>query len=254
MPLRNNPHLQARNTATMFLENFYSLQNGQIVITADQASRFAKDIAGDYNPIHNPDARRFVVPGDLLFSLVLDRFGLFQRMSFHFRALLGDQVPLTFAMTEGTITVSDANGKVYLEVNCSGASTRDKAVVENISRCYVAASGTNFPHALKPLMAEKGVMFNPQRPMIIYESMTLDLDGLDITEPELEKKRAALEVSGKRGTATLEYTLRSGERALGNMAKTLVITGLREYDADAMDEIITQFYQLQAEYRNAVGA
>lgn len=254
MPLRNNPHLQARNTATMFLENFYSLQNGQIVITADQASRFAKDIAGDYNPIHNPDARRFVVPGDLLFSLVLDQFGLYQRMSFHFRALLGDQIPLTFAMHEGIVTVTDTNGKVYLEASCEGNSTRDKAIVEQVSRCYVAASGTNFPHALKPLMAGQGVMFNPQRPMVIYESMSLDLDSLPTTEPQLKPKRSELDVAGKRGTATLEYTLSSGDQPLGNMAKTLVITGLREYDENAMNDIVTQFYQLKENYRNAVDA
>lgn len=240
----------------MFLENFYSLKDGRITISAHQASRFAKDVAGDYNPIHNPDARRFVVPGDLLFALVLNQFGLYQRMTFRFRALLGDQIPVSFTLDKnaGLVTVTDASGKVYLEAVCEGESTQSKAVVEQVSRCYVAASGTNFPHTLKPLMAGKGVMFNPQRPMVIYESMSLDLNSLAIAQPALEPGQADLEVAGKRGTATLRYTLKSGEQAMGCMAKTLVITGLREYDEQAMDDIVTQFYQLQTDHRNAVGA
>lgn len=61
----------------MFSEQFYSVQDGRIVISAPpQASYFAKEIAGgDFNPIHDPDARRFCVPGDLLFTIVVSRFG-----------------------------------------------------------------------------------------------------------------------------------------------------------------------------------
>src|SRR5690554_6316705 len=78
----------------MFLDEFHSVTDGRIGISADQASHFAKRVAGDYNPIHNPDARRFCVPGDLLFSLVLRRFGLSQRMNFRFLSMVGADVPL----------------------------------------------------------------------------------------------------------------------------------------------------------------
>ena len=57
-------------------KDFYAQRGEYVVISAEQASRFAKGVAGDYNPIHNPDARRFCVPGDLLFTLVLVKFGL----------------------------------------------------------------------------------------------------------------------------------------------------------------------------------
>ncbi|WP_456237725.1 DUF3581 family protein [Marinobacter similis] len=161
----------------MFLDRFHSIQQGRIHITALQASRFAKEIAGDFNPIHDPDARRFCVPGDLLFAVVVSHFGLSANMTFQFKSLLGDGVALEFREPEeGRIELCDANGKVYLEVTRSGASTRDETTIENFTRCYVSASGKNFPHTLQPLMESNGVMFNPDRPMVMYESMSLALD------------------------------------------------------------------------------
>lgn len=231
----------------MFLDRFYSLKDGRAHITALQASRFAKEIAGDFNPIHDPDARRFCVPGDLLFAVVLSRFGLSANMTFQFRSLLGDGVPLEFREpTEGTIEVCDENGKVYLEVTRSGATTRDDTVIENFTRCYVAASGKNFPHTLQPLMESKGVMFNPDRPMVMYESMSLALDTLDALTPELELHNADLEANGKRGNVTLEYRLLSDGQPVGEVAKRLVLGGLRPYSQDAMAGVLEEFYRLKA--------
>ncbi|MBW4934942.1 DUF3581 domain-containing protein [Marinobacter sp. F4206] len=231
----------------MFLDRFYSLKDGRVTITALQASRFAKEIAGDFNPIHDPDARRFCVPGDLLFAVVLSRFGLSANMTFQFRSLLGDGVALEFREpTEGTIEVCDENGKVYLEVTRSGANTRDETVIEDFTRCYVAASGKNFPHTLQPLMESKGVMFNPDRPMVMYESMSLALDTLDAAGPELELHNADLEANGKRGNVTLEYRLLSDGKPVGEVAKRLVLGGLRPYSPDAMAGVLEEFYRLKA--------
>lgn len=231
----------------MFLDRFYSVQDGRILITAPQASHFAKEVAGDFNPIHDPDARRFCVPGDLLFAIVLSRFGLSENMTFKFRALLGAQVPLEFRESEdGNIEVCDGAGKVYMEVYRSGELTCDEEVVESFIRCYVAASGKNFPHTLKPLMESHGVMFNPDRPMIMYESMSLALRKLDNPQPELEMKKSELDVVGKRGNVTLEYQLMSAGNVAGEVSKRLLLSGLREYCPEAMAGIIEEFYRLKA--------
>lgn len=232
----------------MFSEQFYSVQDGRIVISAPQASYFAKEIAGDFNPIHDPDARRFCVPGDLLFTIVVSRFGLSENMTFKFRNLLGAEVPLEFRESENgeAINVVDEAGKVYLEVTRKGAVTRDEKVIEEFSRCYVAASGKNFPHTLKPLMESHGVMFNPDRPMVMYESMSLALTQLENPHPDLELNNAGLEVAGKRGTVTLEYNLQSSGKTVGEVAKRLVLGGLREYCPEAMAGIIEEFYRLKA--------
>jgi hypothetical protein len=231
----------------MFLDRFHSLEDGRVRITALQASQFAKEIAGDFNPIHDPDARRFCVPGDLLFAVVLSRFGLWKNMTFQFRALLGDGIRLEFRKPDdSTIEVCDQSGKVYLEVTHSGEHTLDARVIENFTRCYVAASGKNFPHTLQPLMESNGVMFNPDRPMVMYESMSLALDSLDAESPALDLHNASLEAAGKRGNVTLEYQLLSNGQSVGDVAKRLVLGGLRPYSAEAMAGVLEEFYRLKA--------
>lgn len=233
----------------MFLDEFHTPAGDRVTISAEQASRFAKGVAGDYNPIHNPDARRFCVPGDLLFALVLGRFGLSQRMDFRFLSMVGDGTPLCFQeQDDGKIRVCDEGGKCYLEVERSGEVTRDEAVVEAFTRCYVAFSGKNFPHYLKPLMEAQGVMFNPRRPLVIYDSMGFSLERLEDLTPALELSNSSLEVNGKRGDCLLEFRILSGGEPIGIGSKKLVVSGLCDYDPAAMDEIVAEFYRLKAAY------
>lgn len=238
----------------MFLDEFHTLAGDRLTISAEQASRFAKGVAGDYNPIHNPGARRFCVPGDLLFALVLRRFGLSQRMDFRFLNMVGEGTPLRFLeQQDGGIRVLDEAGKCYLEVSRSGDRTRDEAVIEAFTRCYVSFSGKNFPHYLKPLMEEKGVMFNPRRPLVIYDSMGFSLERLEGLSPALELLDASLEVNGKRGDTLLEFRIQSAGESVGIGSKKLVVSGLQDYDADAMDEIVAEFYRLKAAYEGEYG-
>ena len=231
----------------MFLDDFHTRTDGWIRISAEQASRFAKRVAGDFNPIHNVDARRFCVPGDLLFALVLSRYGLSQNMSFRFLSMVGDGVPLCFHEDDdGLIRVCDEQGKGYLEVSRSGETTHDEAVVEAFTRCYVAFSGKNFPHYLKPLMEEQGVMFNPRRPLVIYDSMGFSLERLNGRLPALELLDSSLSVAGKRGDALLEFRITAGGETVGSGSKKLVVSGLCDYDAAAMDEVVAEFYRLKA--------
>jgi hypothetical protein len=48
----------------MFLSPYFTKQDQSVFISAQQASDFAKKIAGDFNPIHDVGAKRFCVPGD----------------------------------------------------------------------------------------------------------------------------------------------------------------------------------------------
>ena len=230
----------------MFLERYHSIQDGKLLISARQGSRFAKEVAGDFNPIHNPDARRFCVPGDLLFALLVSHFGLSRQMTFHFRSLLGDSIPLTFREDEdGVIRVYDDREKIYIEVEREGESTHDQNIIEHLIRSYVAESGKNFPHTIIPLMEKQGVMFNPDRPMIMYQSMSVMLDTLDTPEPELELGQAELVPDGKRGNVSLDYRLLSKGQEAGQVSKKLVVSGLRDFDAQAMDAVVEEFYRLK---------
>lgn len=233
----------------MFLDEYHAVENDRVRITAEQASRFAKEVAGDFNPIHDAGNRRFCVPGDLLFALVLGHFGLSQRMTFRFHNMVGQGVPLRFqARDDGGIAVVDDTGKLYLEAERDGETTRDESGIENFTRRYVEFSAHNFPHYLKPLLAEKGVMFNPQRPLVIYDRMSFDLQELNPDEPGLDLAGSSLEVNGKRAVARLEFRMTSGGTTAGTGYKQLVVSGLRPYDAKIMEEIEAAYDRLKADY------
>ncbi len=234
----------------MFLDDFHSVQDGTIRITARQGSRFAKEVAGDFNPIHDPDAKRFCVPGDLLFALVLARYGLSTRMRFGFRGMLGDDVAIRFRESgSGTLDIVDAGGKVYLEVERAGPIIRGEEVVEAFTRRYVAFSARNFPHFLKPLMAEKGVMFNPDRPLVIYDSMSFELRNLDLDSPVMELANATLDVSGKRGDALIAFDIVAAGERVGGGSKKLILSGLRAYDEERLQDFIAEFTRRMEDYR-----
>ncbi|QOR40055.1 DUF3581 domain-containing protein [Billgrantia diversa] len=236
----------------MFLDSYHTQAGASFRISAKQASDFAKRVAGDFNPIHDPGARRFCVPGDLLFALVLSRFGLSRHMDFRFRSMVGDGTLLSLDENEaGQLVVRDDEGKGYLEVSREGDTNLDAAAIEAFTRCYVAFSGKNFPHVLKPLLEAQGVMFNPKRPLVIYDSMGFSLDRLDLTAPSLELVDSSLEVVGKRGDVRLEFRIIDRGESVGRGSKKLVVSGLSEYDPAAMDDIVAEFYRLKAAYERS---
>lgn len=227
-----------------FLEAYYSGGDGQVWISADQGSRFAKDIAGDFNPIHDAGSSRFCVPGDLLASLVLGHYGLSEHMHFTFRGMVGADDRLRFPEDAGdAFDVTDGDGRVCLHVERSGATLTEPRAVERFIRRYVAFSGQTFPYYLEPLMAEHGVMFNPDRPFVIYDQMGFRLDDLDFDAPAPELTRSTLEPSGRRGEAVLEFAIVSRGRTVGSGTKHLVLSGLRPYDAERMEAFVAEFHR-----------
>lgn len=238
-----------------FLEGYYSDDgHGSVRISAQQGSRFAKDIAGDFNPIHDAASSRFCVPGDLLASLVLGHYGLSEHMHFTFRGMVDADDPLRFPENAGAaFDVADAAGRVYLHVERSGASVTERKAVERFIRRYVAFSGQTFPHYLQPLMAEHGVMFNPDRPFVIYDQMGFDLHDLDFDAPAPELTRSTLEATGRRGEVVLEFAIVSRGRTVGSGRKHLVLSGLRPYDAARMQAFVAEFDRRKRAHESGAG-
>ncbi len=223
----------------MLLENFYSEASSKIHFSRKQASDFAKGIAGDFNPIHDEAAKRFCVPGDLLFALLLNKYGISQKMRFTFSGMVPDGVALHFNdETDGKITIVDDNDKEYLSITRSGATSKDSDLVHHLTCRYVEFSGQTFPHILVPLMAKHRVMINPDRPLVIYESMVIDIDDLNIEQPQLELNNSTLEVDGKRGSVCLTFNLLSNGNIIGKGEKNMVLSGLREYDEIKVQQLI----------------
>ncbi len=237
----------------MSLSNYYTIDTTHLRISADQASHFAKAVAGDFNPLHDPDNRRFCVPGDLLFTVLLRHYGVSQRMKCRFSGMVGANVALQLEENPGdAYELRDADGKTYLHVDRSGEITHDSQLIERLARSYVAFSGRNFPHILVPLMQERGVMINIERPMVIYESMEFELERLNIPGVEIRLADSRLEVDGKRGESRLLFEFLCGEEVVGTGSKRLLLSGLRPYEQSGMDKLVEAYLARRDNYQASV--
>lgn len=233
----------------MIIDHYYQFDNDRLAFTREQASRFAKEMADDFNPLHNIDSKRFCVPGDLLFAVVLARYGLNQHMHFTFEGMVNeDSRPILPPADQPTLRIVDDNNKAFLSIERSFDNSRDPALIDSLTRCYVEFSGHTFPHVLVPLMAEQNVMISPERPMVIYESMTIDLDHLAFTAPSLQLNGARLEVNGKRGSVLLPFIVSANGQVVGRGEKRMLLSGLRPFEKPVMDAIVADYNAWKVDY------
>ncbi len=226
----------------MFLDPYYSENNSQILISKDQASNFAKNIANDFNPLHDPENARFCVPGDLLFSLVLAKCGLYQKMTFEFSGMVGENVHLIFPDNiDQNFSITDEKEKEYLHIETEGDVSNDKKMIAKLAEGYVQFSGKTFPDLIVPLMKENDVMINASRPMLIYQSMSIELDTILIIEPSLELHETSLSVQGRKGIALVEFDVKSEEKVIGKGIKTLALRGLSKFEQETVDKIVDDY-------------
>jgi hypothetical protein len=233
----------------MLLDKFCTISNGKVSFTRHQASSFAKQIADDFNPLHDEDAKRFCVPGDLLFSLALARSGLSQQMTFTFSGMVTDGIELTFPDNNAiNNAIIDDKNKKYVSICIAGNKTSDTKTINALTQAYVAFSGRTFPQLLVALMAKNKVMINPTRPMIMYESMSIHLDTLNFSAVELVLASSTLSIDGKRGTADLIFNLISAGKIIGHGKKHMILSGLRPYEQNKIDEIISSYNIKKSHY------
>lgn len=236
----------------MFLTPYFKKENQTVTVQGSQASDFAKGVAQDFNPIHSVGAKRFCVPGDLLFAIVLAEYGLSQKMTFNFAGMVSAGVELQFPDdVEQHFEIRDNKDKHYLSVERHGDVSRCETQIESFVRSYVAFSGVNFTHVLVPMMEQHQVMINPARPLVIYESMSFDLTTLDFEEVSLSLVGQELTVNGKRGDVTLKFELISGGKLVGTGIKTLVMSGLRPYDAELVKGMVADYESYRTDFEQA---
>jgi hypothetical protein len=214
----------------------------QFQFTRQQASHFAKKVAGDFNPIHDEDSKRFCVPGDLLFAVLLKQKGISQKMAFNFSGMITDGKALHIEnKCDKESALIDTQGKEYLHMFREGEVTYDPAFTEHMVTSYVRFSGMNFPHIMVPLMQEKQMMINCKRPLVIYESMEIEFKHLNLTHPKAEFDHACFDVEGKRGLVTLNFNFKDQEEVVGRGIKRMVASGLRTYDQTEIDGLVQYF-------------
>lgn len=222
----------------MLLESFVQRDGAAFSFSRSQASRFAKDVASDFNPIHDEDSKRFCVPGDLLFSYLLHRYGLSAQLQVQFTGMVNADVWLHCVESEQQVQIQDQQGKVYLTMQRQGEASRHCAFIEALARDYVRFSGQNFPHILQPLMQQHQVMIHPQRPLVIYESMSLTVHDFNAGCPHLVLRDSQLTVDGKRGSVVLNFDLMHEKQLVGHGEKRMILSNLVPYDAEQMQSLV----------------
>ncbi|CAH9056534.1 hypothetical protein PSECIP111951_01481 [Pseudoalteromonas holothuriae] len=227
------------------LNQFYQQDGDQVVISRQQASEFAKRVADDFNPLHDIDAKKFCVPGDLLFSLVLAQYGVSDNMHFTFAGMVDETSKLNFPVGSDEFAITSQD-KVMLSVKRDGNNNSCQSLVESLTKSYVEFSGTTFPHVIIPLMAKQDVMINPARPMVIYESMAIHLDRLDLKTLELEADTPEFSYAGKRGKIILRFNLLSEGEKVGRGEKHMLVSGIRAYCQETVDDLIDYYNNRKA--------
>lgn len=234
----------------MFIENYSPISADKISFTRQQASDFAKQVADDFNPLHNVDNKRFCVPGDLLFSIIIAKSGLHKRMAFDFSGMVSDNVELTFPQkVNGSFDIKDEKDKTCLSVHVCDEVTHKPALINSLTKAYVDFSGHTFPDILVKLMTENGVMINPTRPMVMYQSMSIDLHTFDVESVTLQLAKTSLTIDGKRGDAWLEFDLLSNGNVIGRGKKHMLLSGLRPYEQTSIDAMVNQYHESKLNYQ-----
>lgn len=236
----------------MNIEQFASLNGNCLKVSREQASSFAKGVAGDFNPIHDADAKKFCVPGDLLFAIVLHRYGVCDHMRFEFEGMVNDTTELLLPESaQAHFGIVDAASKQYMSVSMEGRGCPASPWVDDLAKNYVQFSGKAFPHILVDLMRNEGVMINPQRPLVIYRDMVIVLDEFETGPIHLELTQAELNVDGKKGVVSLAFHITSEGREIGHGTKNMLLSGLREYDQAQMDVVIENYNQSKLRFQTA---
>lgn len=245
----------------MDISRYFSESDGAVSFTEDQASAFAKGVAGDFNPIHDPQSKRFCVPGDLLFTVLLHRYGAARTTRVQFSGMLDGNTRMRMPATiEGEALISDMKDRALLSLTLDGDRFVNQPFIAQLCTEYVHFSGQTFPDILVPLMRDAGVMINPDRPLVIYKDMAIELNeaadalfqpteaGLleELREPlesglVLELADTDITVDGRKGLVRLSFSIAVAGRNIGMGEKNMVLSGLREFDEAAMQIIVDQY-------------
>ncbi len=229
--------------------NYATFTERGMKFSQTQASQFAKGVAGDFNPIHDVGGKRFCVPGDLLFAALLSHYGVYQQIHVDLVTLVNADVDIGLPnelLAENEIR--DCNDRHLLSLNVSGDNSNDQTFVTSLIMQYVRFSGKTFPDVLVKLMREHNVMINPARPLVIYKDMSLNLDRLHGNNLSLTLDEATIDIDGKKGKVCLQFIIKSDDSIVGQGKKNMLLSGLREFDQQAMDDIVNQYADWKSAY------
>jgi hypothetical protein len=221
-----------------------------ISVSAKQGCNFAKNIAGDFNPIHDSDSKRFCVPGDLVFSEAIRRYGLHQSMEFNFLEMLSADSHIRYSneRSKSYQYASNRNEKKVMDIHIGGSQIENNYLADEFTQAYVRFSALSFPTILVPLMKKHHVMINVDRPLIVYKSMSFNIFQTGIDHINIELIESTLEVDGKRGNACFIFSMSSNGSVIGKGMKKLILSGLREFNKEKIKNLTKAYLEKKKNY------
>ena len=174
------------------------------------------------------------MPGDLVFSEAIRRYGLHQSMEFNFLEMLSADSPIRYSneRSKSYQYVSNRNEKKVMDIHIEGSQIENNSLADEFTQAYVRFSALSFPTILVPLMKKHHVMINVDRPLIVYKSMSFNIFQTGFDHINIELIESTLEVDGKRGNACFIFSMSSNGSVIGKGMKKLILSGLREFNEE----------------------
>lgn len=231
----------------------------EAVLSFDEAraSRFAKSVAGDFNPLHDEGHSRFCVPGDLLFAALVSRYGLRANTNVSFANMLSARAFVRLpADDDESVHLFDERDREVLGWFSRGERIADGDFARQLVLQYVRFSGETFPDILVPMMREANVMVNTKRPLAIYKDMAITLDAAavltgikDGCELLLAPDEHTFSVTDKKGAARLQFKILLNQHVVGEGEKHFVLGGLRPFEEAAIQALVAEYQERKRAWR-----
>ncbi|WP_413699117.1 DUF3581 family protein [Psychromonas sp. KJ10-10] len=96
-------------------------------------------------------------------------------------------------------------------------------------------------------------MFNTNRPLVMYNSMSFEFSSLNFTHPMgLKLAKSTLDVEPKRANSFLYFDLFDGDKIQGQGIKKLVVAGLKPYQDEAINAFAAQYEARRDAFKEAL--
>ena len=225
----------------MFVDQYYTCHEENFYFPKHKSSAFAKQIAKDFNPLHDVKNRRFCVPGDLIFSAILSKFGANKEMTFDFKRMINGIEALNVVSSNESISVKNIQNEEMISIHRGGEITHDKVFINGFIRSYVEFSGKMFPEVILNAMKKSGVMPSLKRPLIIYVKMSFSLNVFSSNRPQVMLRETVFEKLGRKGVMSLYFDVWVNGEIIGFGEKKIFIGSVCPCDPSALQVYINSY-------------
>ena len=85
--------------------------------------------------------------------------------------------------------------------------------------------------------------------MVMYQSMVIELHETAFNNPTIELAKQEINVDGKRGDVSIHFNIMADGKIVGCGEKNFLLSGLRAYEAEVMDNLVTNYEATKAAYQ-----